>query len=76
MKDVEISLTELKLIAVTRGMLGAGIGLLLADTLSPERRRTAGWTLLLIGVVSTIPLAASVIGKNHLLDCCRRSSDV
>lgn len=74
MKDVSLSITELKLIAVTRAVLGAGAGLLLADKLSPERRRVAGWALLLIGIASTIPLAAAVIGKNHLLECCRRGS--
>jgi hypothetical protein len=42
-------------------MLGAGIGLLLADRLSDDRRKAVGWTLLAVGAVSTIPLAADII---------------
>ncbi|BAL27339.1 hypothetical protein AZKH_p0456 (plasmid) [Azoarcus sp. KH32C] len=42
----ELDLPTLGLIAGTRGMLGAGIGLLLADRLSAEQRRAVGWTLL------------------------------
>jgi len=42
-------------------MLGAGIGLLLADRLSDDRRKAVGWTLLAVGAVSTIPLAAEII---------------
>ena len=41
----ELSLPELGLLAATRGMLGAGLGLLLADKLGDEQRRAVGWTL-------------------------------
>jgi hypothetical protein len=44
--------------------LGAGIGFLLADKLSGEQRRTSGIVLFLVGVISTIPLALDVFGKN------------
>ena len=57
----EITLPRLGLIAGTRAALGAGAGLLLADRLSPDQRRAVGWTLLAVGVLSTIPLAAQVI---------------
>jgi len=56
----EITLPRLALIAGTRAALGAGAGLLLADRLSPEQRRAAGWTLLAVGVLTTVPLAADV----------------
>ncbi len=63
MKKAELTLPEIALIAGTRGMLGAGAGLLLADRLTAEQRKAIGWTLLIIGAISTIPLAAEVMGK-------------
>jgi uncharacterized membrane protein YfcA len=65
MKKAELTLPEIALIAGTRGMLGAGAGLLLADRLNDDQRRAVGWTLLLIGAVSTIPLAIEVMSKRH-----------
>jgi hypothetical protein len=56
-----LTLPELGLIAATRAALGAGLGLLLADRLKRDQRRAVGWTLLAVGVLSTIPLAAHVI---------------
>ena len=53
----------LGLIAGTRAALGAGIALLLSDRLDAERRRAVGWTLLAVGVISTIPLVAEVLGR-------------
>jgi hypothetical protein len=46
-------------------MLGAGAGLLLADRLNDDQRRAIGWTLLIIGAISTIPLAIEVLGKRQ-----------
>jgi hypothetical protein len=64
MKKQEVTLPELALIAGTRGMLGAGIGLLLSGKLSKDQRRAAGWTLVAVGAVTTIPLLMTVFG-NH-----------
>ena len=50
------------LVAVTRGMLGAGIGLLLARRLG-NRRVQVGRVLLAIGALSTIPLARQVFRR-------------
>ena len=58
-----LSLPELALIAATRGMLGAGAGLLLAESLPEKKRKSVGWTLLTIGVLSTVPLAIDVFSK-------------
>ncbi len=58
MKPISVDLPLLGLIAGTRGMLGAGIGLLVADRLTPERRRAVGWTLMIAGLLTTVPLAA------------------
>jgi len=64
----ELRLPELGLLAGTRGMLGAGIGLLLADRLSDQQRKGVGWTLLAIGAVTTIPLAMIVFGRRRQVD--------
>jgi hypothetical protein len=62
MRQARITLPELALVAGTRAALGAGLGLLLADRLSPDQRRAVGWTLFLVGALSTIPLAFEVLG--------------
>jgi hypothetical protein len=56
----ELTLGQLALIAATRGALGAGIGLLLAGRLPPQRRSELGWTLLAAGAFSTLPLMLMV----------------
>lgn len=61
MKKHAVTLPEVGLIAVTRVMLGAGIGLLLSDKFAPEQRRAIGWTLVAVGVITTIPIAAEVL---------------
>jgi hypothetical protein len=66
MKETRITLPELFLVGGTRAALGAGLALLLADRLSEEQRRAIGWTLFLVGALSTIPLAAEVHGKPRL----------
>jgi len=43
MKKAELTIPEIALIAGTRGVLGAGIALLLADKLNEDQRRAAGW---------------------------------
>ena len=63
MKSMDVSLPELAFVAVTRGMAGAGVALLLGDALSPVARRAVGWTLLAIGALTTIPIATSVISR-------------
>jgi hypothetical protein len=55
-----VTLPELALVAGTRGMLGAGIGLLLAPKLGARERRAVGRTLFLIGVMTTIPLVLQI----------------
>ena len=65
MRETEITLPELALLAGTRVAIGAGLGLLLADRLSEDRRRAAGWTLLLFGLATTVPLAIDVLGKSR-----------
>jgi hypothetical protein len=64
MRETRITVPELILVAGTRAALGAGLGLLLADRLSPDQRRAVGWTLFLVGGLSTIPLALEVFGRS------------
>jgi hypothetical protein len=63
MKQVTLSLADLGLLVGTRAAAGAGIALLLAARINPAQRRAIGWTLLALGALTTIPLAAKVIGK-------------
>lgn len=63
MKKRKLTLSEIALIASTRGMLGAGIGLLLSSKLSKDQRRAVGWTLVAVGAITTIPLAINVFGQ-------------
>jgi len=64
LKRTELTIPELALLAGTRGMLGAGIGLLLSGKLGSEQRRAAGWALVAVGALTTIPLVMTVLG-NH-----------
>ena len=63
MKKVEVTLPELAMIVGTCAMGAAGVGLLVADKLPKDSRKAIGWTLALIGAVTTIPLAISLFGK-------------
>lgn len=65
MKDALITMPELALIAGTRGILGAGIGLLVASKLTDDQRMTLGRALFAIGALTTIPLALEVFGKRR-----------
>jgi hypothetical protein len=59
-----VSVPELAMIAGTRVAGGVGLGLLLAESFERDRRRAVGWTLLAVGVISTIPLMAEVMFRN------------
>jgi hypothetical protein len=65
MKERRLTLPEIMLIGGTRIALGAGIALLLAQKLSSDQRRGAGWALLAVGAVSSIPLVITVLGKKE-----------
>jgi hypothetical protein len=65
MTRTELTFPELGLLAGTRGMLGAGLGLLLGHKLNPDQRKAVGWTLAAIGVLSTIPLAYIVFSRRR-----------
>jgi hypothetical protein len=56
-KRVNVALPEIALIAITRVILGIGVGLLLSGALKKRARRAAGLSLFMVGVISTVPLA-------------------
>ena len=68
MKTVTLTLPEIALLAGTRAALGAGIALLLGEKLNEEQRKAVGWTLLVVGLLTTIPLALEVLGKRDSTD--------
>jgi len=69
MKKAQLTLPEVMILASTRVALGAGLGLLLSDTLESRQRKAMGWGLFLAGAVTTIPLARRLLGS------CETGSD-
>jgi len=65
MRETHLSLPQLFLFAGTRGMLGAGLALLLSDRLTEAQRKAVGWTLFFVGAVTTVPLAFEVLGSSQ-----------
>jgi hypothetical protein len=61
----KLSIPEIAIIAATRGAIGFGAGLLLANKFTQSKRQTLGWTLFLSGLASTIPIALHVFGKKE-----------
>jgi hypothetical protein len=63
MQERGLTIPEIALIGGTRVALGIGLGLLLAERLSSDARKGAGWALLAVGVLTTAPILAGVLGK-------------
>ena len=68
MKTYPVTAPEIGIVAATRGMAGAGAGLLLAGFLRPDTRRTLGWTLLAVGALTTIPIAMALFATREPLE--------
>lgn len=66
MKTYAVTIPEIAIVGATRGVAGAGIGLLVAGLLRPDTRRILGWTLLTLGALSTIPIAMALFGKRQI----------
>jgi hypothetical protein len=64
MLERKLTIADILLIAGTRVVLGAGIGLLISTRLNNDQRKAAGVALALVGGLTTIPLALGVIGKS------------
>src|ERR1043166_9152131 len=63
LKERNVTLPELILVAGTRAALGVGVGLLLKEKLNKDQRRGAGLALVILGGLSTIPLALEIFGE-------------
>ena len=66
MNTIDLSLPEFAFVAATRGMAGAGVGLLVSDLFkAAAKRKAVGWTLFAIGALTTIPIAFTVARRHH-----------
>ena len=65
MKEARLSIPELGLIAGTRAALGGGVALLLADKLTKDQRKAVGWTLFMVGAITTIPLGILAFARRR-----------
>jgi len=57
MRTVTLTLPRFGFVVATRAALGAGLGIFLAERLSPQRRRVVGSALVAFGAAATIPAA-------------------
>jgi len=60
-----LTIPEIAVFAATRGAIGFGAGLLLADKFRQAKRKTLGWSLFLSGLASTIPIAWHIFHKKE-----------
>ncbi len=63
MKQINLPLPEIPVLAGTRAMLGAGLALLFADKLPHDARKKIAWALFLVGALTTIPLARDIFRR-------------
>jgi hypothetical protein len=63
MRKSVLTIPEIGLIGLTRVALGAGLALLLGEKLDRKERRAVGWSLFLVGALTTAPLVLNVLDK-------------
>lgn len=61
MKSVVLDLPTFAFVIATRAALAAGVGLLVSEKLSHDRRRRIGAALVAIGAFTTVPAAISLM---------------
>jgi hypothetical protein len=66
MRERGLTIPEIMLIGGTRVALGVGVGLLLSDRLTNDKRRGAGWALLAVGALTTVPIVISLLNKPRI----------
>jgi len=69
------TIPEIMLVAGTRVALGVGVGLLISDQLNEDQRKAAGWALVTVGVLTTIPIIRGVLAKPPLPPSDRTPDD-
>lgn len=67
MRETVLTIPELALVVGTRAAAGLGVGLLVAHQVPAPVRRPIGWTLLLVGLLSTLPLAFHVFRHSRIV---------
>ncbi|MBX3155060.1 MAG: hypothetical protein KF773_03595 [Deltaproteobacteria bacterium] len=65
MREHRITTLELVALGATRGLIGLGAGLLIADRISRRRRRPTAGALLAGGALSTIPIMLLVLRRTR-----------
>jgi len=63
MRKRKLTTPQLGFIIVTRGLLGAGFGLLASTFLKDKQRKIIGGSLVALGAATTIPAAKWVFGR-------------
>jgi hypothetical protein len=63
MRERTLTIPEIIMIAGTRVAFGAGLGLLLGECLSRDTRKGAGYALLAVGALSTIPIVVGILSR-------------
>jgi hypothetical protein len=66
MKTLTLNFPTFGFVVATRAMLGAGIGLLVAERLPAETRRRVGLALISIGAATTVPAIVAVMRGRRL----------
>ncbi|HET7871687.1 MAG TPA: hypothetical protein VFL42_04185 [Terriglobales bacterium] len=74
MLQSKLSLAEIALIAGTRMVFGAGIGLLFSTRMNNDQRKAAGLSLALFGGLTTIPLIMEVFSHKTERDEIRAAA--
>jgi hypothetical protein len=76
MKKLNLYAPVFGFIVATRAALAFGVGLLVADKIPPERRRTIGLSLVALGAATTIPAIMAIRGNFSREESTRRLSAV
>jgi hypothetical protein len=72
MNNLVLNVPTFGFVVATRAALGVGIGLLLSERLSAERRRQLGFMLVGLGAATTVPALMAVMrGRNRSRELSR-----
>jgi len=63
MREIPLTFPEIGMINGTRFVIGTGLGLLLAGRVDRKTRKAVGVSLLIAGVLFSIPVGWSFLGK-------------